>query len=184
MATRIPALPKGVRKTSPWPYAEMPKDRRPSGKATGWVLAISIEPELNGLVTYYPAGTRFPVPLEDRTSPRQILHIADGSLWGKKVTTKPFYRVGTREQAEKFCTVFCSMGRGPRHEKLLPHQEGISWGFNWCSLTETTVRIASQVADHYFNDRYDEAWLVGNAFGDQIQAAMNAAHEAQRVEKG
>jgi len=52
-------------------------------------------------------------------------------------------------------------------------------GFNWASLTVATVHIASQVADHFFNDRYNEAWAVGKAFGDQIHAAENAYWQAQ-----
>lgn len=158
----------------------MPEKKKPTKKSGGWILAISIDPDLNGLVTYYPAGTDFEVPQEDRTSKRQILHIDNGSIWGKKITTKPFYRVASKKDAEKFVTVFCSLDRGPKAPTLLPHQEGCFWVFNWRSLTQATVAIASQVADHYFNDRYDEAWSVGRAFGDQVHAAENAAYDKQK----
>jgi hypothetical protein len=178
MGARIITPLKGVRKTSAWPYTEMPESKKPRVRKDGWVLAMSIEPELSGLVTFYPAGTDFPVPMEDRTSKRQILHIDNGSIWGKKITTRPFYQVDTKEQCERFATTFCSLGY-TTNEKLLPHQGGAFWGFNWSSLTVATVHIASQVADHYFNDRYDEAWTVGKAFGDQIHAAENAYWEAQ-----
>lgn len=176
MGARIQKLPKGIRKTSAWPYAEMPESKKPRTRKTGLILAISIEPELNGLVTYYPVGTEFPVPQEDRVSPRQILHIDNGTWSGKKITTKPFYQVDTVEQAERFCTTFCSLGYSTNKE-LLPHQDGVFWGFNWCSLTAATVPLASQVADHFFNDRYNDAWTVGKAFGDQIHAAENAAYD-------
>lgn len=178
MGARITTPLKGVRKTSAWPYAQMPESKKPRSRKTGWILAISIEPELAGLVTFYPAGTDFPVPEEYRTSKRQILHIDNGSLWGKKITTRPFYRVDTKDQCERFVITFCSRGYTPS-EKLLPHQDGEFWTFNWCSLTASTVHIASQVADHLFNDRYDEAWAVGKAFGDQIHTAENAHWKAQ-----
>jgi hypothetical protein len=169
MGSRIMERPKGVSVTSPWPYNEMPESKLPRRKPTGWVLAISIDdtPGMGGLVTYYPAGTG-----------RQVLHIDNNTLHGKRITMQPFYRVDEKEQAEKFAGTFCSMGY-TKSEDLLPHQEGIFWGFNWSSLTKATVAVASQVADHYFNDRYNEAWLVGKAFGDQIHAAENAYHEAQ-----
>lgn len=174
MGHRIQTLPTGIKKSSAWPYAEMPEKKKPAKRSGGWILAISIDPDLNGLVTYYPAGTDFEVPREGRTSKRQILHIDNNTLWGKKITTKPFYRVATKKEAEKFAGTFCTEGRGAKSPKLLPHSDGEFWGFNWCSLTEATVAIASQVADHFFNDRWDEAWMVGKAFGDQVHAAENA----------
>lgn len=180
MGARIQSLPEGVKKSSAWPYATMPEKKTPAKKSGGWVLAISIDPDLNGLVTYYPAGTDFEVPQEERTSKRQTLHIDNGTWNGKKITTKPFYRVGSKEDAEKFASAFCTEGRGPKSPKLLPYSDGEFWGFNWCSLTEATVAIASQVADHFFNDRYEGAWLVGKAFGDQIHAAENAEYDKQR----
>lgn len=167
MASRIKERPQGVTVASPWPYGEMPESKLPRRKPTGWVLAVSTDPELGGLVTYYPAG-----------SGKQVLHIDDGTFHGKRITMKPFYRVETKEQAEKFAVTFCSMGYS-RSKSLLPHQEGIFWGFNWSSLTNATVAIASQVADHFFSDRYNDAWTVGKAFGDQITAAENAAYEAR-----
>jgi hypothetical protein len=168
MGSRVQERPKGITVSSPWPYERMPEVQTPKRKPTGWVLAISIDdtPGMGGLVTYYPAGTG-----------KQVLHIDDGSLWGKKVTMQPFYRVPTKEQAEKFAGTFCSMGY-TRSEGLLPHQEGIFWGFNWSSLTKATVAMASQVAEHYFNDRYDAAWRVGKAFGEKIHEAENAAYVA------
>lgn len=178
MGSRIQTRPKGVRLTSSWPCDEMPEKKVPRKRSTGWVLAISIDPDLNGLVTYYPAGSQFSVPQEDRTSGRQILHIDNGTWNGKKITTKPFYRVATKEQAEAFAGTFCSMGHD-RSESLLPHQEGILWGFNWSSLTNAMVAIASQVADHFFNDRWDEAWAVGKAFGAEIEAAERAIYETK-----
>lgn len=179
MADRIGSLPKGIKVSSAWPYATMPEKKTPAKKSGGWVLAISTHPDLNGLVTYYPAGTDFPVPLEDRTSKRQMLHIEGKGWYGTKVTTKPFYRVETKEQAEKFAVTFCSRGY-TQEEKLLPHSDGEFWGFNWSSLTNATVAIASQVADHFFNNRRDEAWAVGKAFGDQIRAAENAEYDKMR----
>lgn len=161
MGSRVMQRPGNVTASSPWPYAEMPESKLPKRKATGWVLAMSIDPDLAGLFTYYPAGTG-----------RQVLHIDNGSLWGKKITTKPFYRVPTKQDAEKF-TIFCSQGYS-KSMGLLPHQDGEFWSFNWCSQTMATVHIASQVADHFFNGRRDEAWAVGKAFGDQIHAAENA----------
>lgn len=167
MGYRMSRLPKGIRRSSSWPYTEMPERKTPGRRSGGWVMAISIDPELNGLVTYYPAGSVY----------RQTLHVDDGSLWGKKITTWPFYRVQSKGEAERFCGTFCTMGYG-RSESLLPHQDGIFWGFNWSSLTRATVHIASQVADHFFNGHYDRAWTVGHAFEDQIRAAEKAAHEA------
>lgn len=167
MGSRVQERPKGITVSSPWPYERMPEVQTPKRKPTGWVLAISIDdtPGMGGLVTYYPAGTG-----------KQVLHIDDGSLWGKKVTTRPFYRVDTKEQAEQF-TVFCSRGYNP-NPRLLPHQDGEFWGFNWCSLTASTVAVASQVAEHFFNGRRDEAWRVGKAFGEKIHEAENAAYAA------
>lgn len=177
MGARIQSLPKGVRRSSAWPYATMPEKKAPKKKSGGWVLAISIDPDLNGLVTYYPAGTDFEVPQEDRTSKRQILHIDNGTWHGKKITTKPFYRVDSKEDAERFVSAFCTLGRGPKEPALLPHQGGCFWAFNWCSLTQATVAIASQVADHFFSDQWGKAWSVGNAFGDQNNAAENAEYD-------
>lgn len=166
MSSRVMERPKGVSVTSPWPYQEMPESKLPRRKPTGWVLAVSTEPELHGLVTYYPAGTG-----------KQVLHIDDGSMWGKKITMKPFYRVETKDQAEQFAGTFCSMGYNPNVD-LLPHQEGVFWGFNWSSLTGATVAMASQIADHFFGGRRDEAWALGKAFGEKIHDAENTAHAA------
>lgn len=162
MGERIQELPEGISKLSAWPYEVMPGSAIQRRRQTGWVMAISIEPELGGLVTFYPAGTG-----------RQVLHIDNGTWNGKKITTKPFYRINEKEQAEKFVITFCSRGHSTS-PGLLPHQDGEFWAFNWSSLTQATVGIASQVADHFFNDRRDEAWAVGRAFGDQIRAAENA----------
>lgn len=164
MGDRVFSLPAGVKASSAWPYEEMPTAKRPKTRQGGWVLAISIDPDLNGLVTCYP-----------HEEGPQILHIDNGTWHGKKIKTQPFYRVATKEEAERF-TVFCSVGYRPVPE-LLPHQDGMVWGFNWCSLTKATVKIASQVADHFFNNRYDEAWAVGKAFGEKIRTAENAAYE-------
>jgi hypothetical protein len=164
MATKIDKLPAGVRKTSAWPYQEMPENLTPPRRPSGWVLAISIEPETNGLVTYYPAG-----------SGSQVLHIDNDTFHGKRITMKPFYRVHTKEEAEKFAVTFCSLGYG-RNEKMLPHQNGEFWGFNWSSLTMATVAVASQVADNFFNDRYREAWNIGKAFGEKLRVAENARY--------
>lgn len=166
MGSRVMERPKNVTANSPWPYNEMPESKLPKRKPNGWVLAISIDPDLHGLFTYYPAGTG-----------RQVLHIDNGTIWGKKITTRPFYRVGTKEEAEKF-TVFCSRGYTP-NPRLLPHQDGEFWSFNWCSLTAATVAIASQIADHFYNGRRDAAWAVGKAFEDQVHAAENAYWEAK-----
>lgn len=165
MGSRVTERPKGVGVNSPWPYNEMPESKLPKRQPTGWVLAISIEPELNGLYTYYPAGTG-----------RQVLHIDNGTWNGKRITTRPFYRVDTEKEAEDF-TVFCSRGY-TTNEKLLPHQGGEFWAFNWSSLTASTVAIASQIADHFFNGRRDAAWAVGKAFEDQVRAAENAYYES------
>ncbi len=167
MASRVMERPGNVTANSAWPYERMPENRAPKRRATGWVLAISIEPELHGLVMYYPAG-----------SGRQVLHIDNNTFHGKRITMHPFYRVATKEEAEKFCVTFCSLGY-PAMPTLLPHQDGSPWGFNWSSLTKATVAMASQVAEHYFNDRYNEAWRVGKAFGEKIHEAENAYHKAQ-----
>lgn len=166
MGTRVQQLPEGVQATSAWPYTEMPKGSRSAVKG-GWVLAISIDPDLNGLIMYYP----------HHEGPQE-LHILSGSTWGKRIKTRPFYRVATSKEAKQFCVTFCSMGytRSPR---LLPHQQGINWGFNWCSLTVATVKVASQIAKHFFSGRYNEAWRVGHAFGDVLEAAERTAHEQQ-----
>ncbi|MFE0472663.1 hypothetical protein ACFW2V_13710 [Streptomyces sp. NPDC058947] len=37
--------------------------------------------------------------------------------------------------------------------------------------------MASQVADHFFHDRVNEAWSVGRAFEDLLRAAELAAYE-------
>lgn len=166
MSSKVMERPKGVGANSPWPYNEMPESKTPRRQPTGWVMAISIEPELSGLYTYYPAGTG-----------RQVLHIDNGTLYGKRITTRPFYRVETKAEAEKF-TVFCSRGYNP-NERLLPYQDGEFWGFNWSSQTAATVAVASQIADHFFNGRRDAAWAVGKAFEDQIHAAENAYWASQ-----
>lgn len=166
MGSRVMERPKGVTANSPWPYDRMPEIQTPRRKPTGWVLAISIDPDLHGLYTYYPAGTG-----------RQTLHIDNGTPQGKRITTRPFYRVDTVDQAKQF-TVFCSQGY-TKSVGLLPYQDGEFWAFNWCSLTAATVAIASQIADHFFNDRRDAAWAVGKAFEDQVHAAENAYWKAQ-----
>lgn len=170
MTGRIAALPQDVKASSAWPYEVMPQAKRPKvrGTGVGWVMAISVDPDLNGLYTYYPHGDG-----------PQVLHFNNGTPWGKKVTTKPFYRVATKEEAEQF-TIFCSMGHGAPSHELLPHQDGIFWGFNWCSLTTATVKMASRIADHFYNGRRDEAWALGRTFGDQIHAAENAAYDRLR----
>lgn len=173
MGDHIQELPKGIRATSAWPYAEMPEAKRSKVRGTdvGWVLAISIDPDLNGLVTYYPYGTG-----------PQVLHIDNGTWHGKKIKTHPFYRAATKEDAERFAGTFCSMGYD-RSPGLLPHQEGIFWGFNWSSLTKATVATASQIADHFFSDRRDEAWDTGRAFGAKIREAENALYEVAAAGK-
>lgn len=171
MSSRVMERPQGVTVSSPWPYGQMPAKVTPKRAPKGWVLAISTDPDLHGLYTYYPAGTG-----------RQVLHIDNGTPWGKRITTKPFYRVPTKEQAEQFA-VFCSRGYTP-NRALLPHQDGEFWTFNWSSLTDATVAVASQIADHFFNGRRDEAWAVGHAFGDQIHTAENAYWDAKRKTAG
>lgn len=166
MGSRVMERPKGITANSPWPYSEMPESKLPERKPTGWVLAISIDPDLHGLFTYYPAGRG-----------RQTLHIDNGTWNGKRITTRPFYRVGTKEEAEKFA-VFCSRGHST-NTALLPHQDGEFWAFNWCSLTAATVAIASQVADHFYNGRRDAAWAVGKAFEGQVRAAENEYWKSQ-----
>lgn len=166
MSSRIQKRPEGVTASSAWPYEAMPaKVKQPGRKPGQWVLAISVDPDLNGLVTYYPSGNG-----------SQTLHIDNGTWGGKRIAMKPFYRVAEKKDAEKFATTFCSQGYG-RSEKLLPHQEGIFWGFNWSSLTMATVAVAGQVAEHYFNDRYDAAWETGRAFEREIMAAEQAAYK-------
>jgi hypothetical protein len=165
MSSKVAERPRGITVSSPWPFERMPEIQTPKRKPTGWVMAISLEPELNGPYTYYPAGTG-----------RQVLHIDNGDWNGKRITTRPFYRVDTKEQAEEF-TVFCSRGYTP-NIRLLPHQDGEFWGFNWCSLTASTVAIASQIAEHFFNGRRDAAWRLGHDFEAKIHAAENAAYAA------
>ena len=86
-----------------------------------------------------------------------------------------FYRT-TKEKAERFLITFCSLGyeTDARHE----HQDGEIRIFNWRSYSYAQVGIASQVAHHFVNGRYNEAWAVGHAFRDQIQAAENAEGRA------
>ena len=172
MASRITERPAGITVSSSWPYERMPTNMVPKRKSTGWVLALSIDPILPGVVTYYPAGTG-----------KQVLHLNDGSLWGKKVTPRPFYRVATKEECEKFVVTFCMQDRGEPYPKLVPHQDGIFWLLNWSSMTAANVAIASQIADHYFNDRYDAAWAVGRGFERLLVAAENAYWEAMNAEK-
>jgi hypothetical protein len=171
MSTRITQRPEGVSAGSAWPYAVLPEKKNHKVRR-GWTLAISIDPDLVGLVAYYPNG------------PARVLHIDNGTPSGKRIPLRPFYQVADKEAAEKFAFTFCSRGYG-KSLSLLPDSDGEMWGFNWCSLTLATVRIASQVADHFFNDRRDAAWAVGKAFGDQIHAAENAAYDArQKKRKG
>lgn len=168
MSSRVLERPDNVNAASSWPYERMPEVMTQKRRSTGWVLAISVEPELHGLVTYYPAG-----------SGKQVLHINNGTTWGKKITTRPFYRVRTKEEAEKFCISFCSRGYSA-NERLLPHQDGEFWSFNWSSLTAATVAVASQIAEHYFNGRVDAAWDTGRAFEKVLNEAENAYHDAKR----
>lgn len=166
MSGRIQKRPEGVTASSAWPYAVMPaKVKQPGRKPGQWVLAISIDPDLNGLVTYYPSGNG-----------AQTLHIDNGTWGGKRISMKPFWRVGTKEEAEKFAVTFCSQGYG-RSEKLLPHQDGTFWGFNWSSLTMATVNVATRIAESFFGDRYNEAWAIGRAFEETLLAAERAAYE-------
>jgi hypothetical protein len=126
-----------------------------------WEMAISISPTMSGLVVFYPATEGAP-------------WVADNGY--KQVSLKPFYRVGGKGDAERFCVMFCSRGHG-KHWALEQHQDGILWGFNWSSLTMSTVRLASQVADHFFHGRTNEAWAVGRAFEELLRAAENAEYE-------
>ena len=158
MSARVHERPAGVRWNSAWPYSKQPEMMSSEGE---WELAISISPSMGGLIVFYPTKDGTP-EVEDNND--------------KPVTLKPFYRTSSKESAEKFCVMFCSRGYGS-HWALEEHQDGILWGFNWSSLTMATVRTASQIADHFFNGRVNEAWAVRRAFEDQLRAAENAAYE-------
>ena len=158
MSGRAFERPAGVRWNSAWPYTKRPAMAHSEGP---WELAISIHPDMNGLVVYYPTPEGAP------------------EVWGSSnqpIAFKSFYRVETKEDAEKFCVMFCSRGYG-RHWMLEQHQEGTLWGFNWTSLTMSTPHLASQVADHYFHGRVDEAWNLGREFEELLRAAERAAYE-------
>lgn len=161
MAGRAHVRPAGVNWNSAWPYAKQPKMVRSEGP---WELAISIDPALGGLVVYYPTAQGAPLVWADDR---------------KEIPFKPFYRVASKEQAERFCVMFCSRGYH-RFWMLEEHQDGTVWGFNWSSLTMSTPRLASQIADHFFHGRVDEAWDLGREFERLLIAAENAAYEASR----
>jgi hypothetical protein len=158
MAGRAFERPPGVRWNSAWPYAKQPKMMVSEGE---WELSISISPSMGGLVVYYPTEVGAP-------------EVDDGNH--KLVTLKPFYRVASRKDAERFCVMFCSRGYG-KHWALEEYQEGTLWGFNWSSLTMSAVPLASQVADHFFHGRVDEAWAVGRAFEELLRDAEAAVYE-------
>lgn len=162
MGERINERPKGVNWNSSWPFTKMPEALKGKGD---WILAMSITKGAVGLTAYYPAG---------EGAPR--LTLDDGSLWGQGVTFRPFHRVASRELAHKFCVTFCS--RGYNQLSALAHQDGTVWAFNWAVPTLATVRMASQVAERYFDDDYDGAWDLGRAFGREIREAENAMYEA------
>lgn len=167
MAGRINELPKGsgIRWNSSWPLERAPK-RKLAGKGD-WVLAIDIAKGSPGLVAYYPAQEGAPE-----------MKLDDGSIWGQSVVFRPFRRVTSSEEAEKFCVTFCS--RGYSTAEALKHQRGTMWGFNWAVPTMGTVRMAAQIADRYFGGDYDGAWALGREFETLIREAENALYDRLR----
>lgn len=91
----------------------------------------------------------------------------------------PVY-AASRKDLERFLVMFCVKG-WERDERLV-HQDGQVWLFNWRSFSLAQVRQASQVADLFCAGDVDGAWAVGNAFGDQIDAAISAFYEEQNAE--
>lgn len=164
MAGRINERPKGVNWNSGWPYAALPGMVTSKGE---WTLGISITPDAIGAVAYYPTREEPPA-----------LRLDDGTIWGLEVKFRPFFRVGSPEEAEKFCGMFCSQGYYTA--STLKHQGGTMWWFNWGVPTLTTVRMASQIAKKFFSDDCDGAWHLGRAFEHEIRTAENALHEAAR----
>lgn len=165
MAERLNERIKGVNWNSPWPYTKAQPLAKNPGKA--YTLGISIDPIASGLVAFWPSEEGAPT-----------LTLDNGTLWGKDVKFRPFYSCDSIDIATKFCVTFCMRGYG--NYPALSYQDGVQWLFNWSSLTISTVRMASQVADHYFNDRYEEAWVVGKAFGEQIRMAENEYWDKKR----
>lgn len=162
MAGRVNELPKGsgVKWNSMWPFGEMPVAPKSKGD---WTMAISITKGAVGLVAYYPTGERPPE-----------LTVPDGTIWGREVKFRPFRKVGSAEEAHKFCVTFCS--RGYHEVEALTYQDGTVWAFNWAVPTLATVRMAARVAEKYFSGDYEGAWKVGRSFDDVIREAENALY--------
>ena len=88
----------------------------------------------------------------------------------------------TKEQADRFIGTFCMQGY--EEEPWMVHQNGRVWLFNWRSYNFAQIEKASQVAEALFDtetDRYNEAWSIGKAYGEQIDAAVQ---ERYREEQG
>lgn len=78
----------------------------------------------------------------------------------------------TEEQGRKFLTTFCMLGY--ETQEWLKHQEGRTHLFNWRSFNLAQLAIASQVAQRLFEGDWDGAWMIGKAYGDQIDKAVES----------
>lgn len=90
----------------------------------------------------------------------------------------PVY-AASRKDLERFLVMFCV--KGYEQDERLVHQNGQVWLFNWRSFSLAQVWQASQVADLFCAGDVDGAWAVGNAFGDQIDAAVRAFYEQRNA---
>lgn len=133
-----------------WPYEFAPARKVGHGE---WKLGMSA----GGSVVLWPTVSPFP----------EGPHLME------------FYR-GDREELEQFFITFCCLGY--ETDPLHKYQGDEVRIFNWRSGTLSQIHVASVVADLLVKSQqateavekrrlYDEAWMVGNAFRDQIEAA-------------
>ena len=148
----------GISQASQWPYAE--NHILPHIESKGaWVLAM----DAGGLVTIWPKD-------------------AIGGRDFEKFGAITFFYSDDLDKMRRFCVTFCS--RGYDTDPRLLHTDGTMWGFNWVSGTIAQIRVAALVAQAFFHsdsrEDYDAAWMVGRAFEEQLNAAVNELYQASR----
>ena len=138
--------------TGSWPYNSMP--RQPGGEGD-WSLWM----DRGGSMALWPAGAH-PVPGE-----------------------QGYIRVCacTEDQGRKFLTMFCMLRHENEAQAWMVHQEGRMYRFNWRSFNLAQASIASQVAQRLSEGDVNGAWMIGKAFGDQIDRAVSQYHATGEI---